>query len=107
MINRDVFEDLFVLELANNHLGSLDRGKRIIDDFSKVVRYNNVRASIKLQLRDVDSFVHESHRHRTDVRYIKKTLDTKLSRADMVALVEQIRRSGCIPMATPFDERSG
>ena len=54
-INRDFFEDLFVLEMANNHWGRLDRGKRIVDDFSKVVRYNGIRASIKLQFRDVDS----------------------------------------------------
>ena len=105
-INRDIFEDLFVLELANNHLGSLERGRRIVDDFAKVVRYNNVRAAIKLQFRDVDAFIHPRHRHRTDVRYIKKTLDTKLVRADFVDLVQHIRKSGCIPMATPFDETS-
>ena len=106
MINRDIFEDLFVLELANNHWGSLERGKRIVDDFAKVVRYNNVRAAIKIQLRDVDSFIHEAHRHRTDVRYIKKTLDTKLSREDYIELIAHIRRSGCMPMATAFDEPS-
>jgi sialic acid synthase SpsE len=106
MINRDIFEDLFVLEMANNHWGSLERGKRIVDDFSKVARYNNVRAAIKIQLRDVDSFIHENHRHRTDVRYIKKTLDTKMSREDYVDLVQHIRKSGCIPMATAFDEKS-
>ena len=26
MIDKDVFEDLFVLEMANNHLGSVERG---------------------------------------------------------------------------------
>ncbi len=105
-IRRDVFEDLFVLELANNHLGSLDRGRRIISDFAKVVRYNNVRAAIKLQFRDVDSFVHPAHRDRTDVRYIKKTLDTKMTVADFEELTHHIVKSGCIPMATPFDEQS-
>ncbi|HCV22153.1 MAG TPA: N-acetylneuraminic acid synthase [Candidatus Latescibacteria bacterium] len=105
-IKRDVFDGLFILELANNHWGSLERGKRIVDDFAKVVRYNNVRAAIKLQFRDVDAFIHPHHRHRTDVRYIKKTLDTKLSHADFVEFAEYIRASGCIPMATPFDEAS-
>lgn len=105
-INRDVFEDLFVLELANNHWGRLERGKRIVDDFAKVVRYNGVRASIKLQLRDVSTFIHKDHMTRTDVRYIKKTVDTQMPQADFVALVEHIKRSGCIPMATPFDEKS-
>ena len=105
-INRDVFDELFVLEMANNHWGSLDRGKRIVDDFAKVVRYNSVRASIKMQLRDVDSFIHPKHRHRTDVRYIKKTLDTKMSKDDFRELTSYIRKSGCIPTATPFDEES-
>lgn len=105
-INRDVFDELFVLEMANNHWGSLERGKKIVDDFSKVVRYNGVRASIKMQLRDVDTFIHPLHRHRTDVRYIKKTLDTKMSQDDFRELTAYIRKSNCIPTATPFDERS-
>lgn len=105
-INRDVFEDLFVLELANNHWGRLDRGIRIVDDFAKVVRYNGVRASIKLQLRDVESFIHKDHKDRTDVRYIKKTMDTQMAEHDFMELVMHIKKSGCIPTATPFDEKS-
>ncbi len=105
-INRDIFEDLFVLELANNHWGSFERGARIVNDFAKVVRYNNVRAAIKLQFRNVDEFIHPAYRHRTDIRYIKKTLDTKMSVEDYAELCQLVRRSGCIPMATPFDEAS-
>jgi len=105
-INRDVFEDLFVLELANNHWSRLERGKRIVDDFAKVVRYNGIRASIKLQFRDVDNFIHPEFRDRSDIRYVKKTLDTKLSKDDFGQLIDHIRRAGCIPMVTPFDEAS-
>jgi N-acetylneuraminate synthase len=105
-INRDIFDELFVLELANNHWGSVERGKRIIDDFARVARYNNVRAAIKLQFRDVETFVHPAHRDRTDVRYIQKTLDTKMSAEHLGELIQHIKRSDCIPMATPFDERS-
>ena len=101
-----LFEDLFVLELANNHWGRLERGLRIVTDFSRVVRFNNVKAAIKLQFRDVDSFIHADARERDDVRYIKKTLDTQMSRDDYETLVKAIRAAGCIPMATPFDEKS-
>ena len=52
-------------------------------EFATVVRYNNVRAAIKLQFRDVDTFIHKDFRHREDIRYIKKTLDTRLSRDEM------------------------
>ena len=43
----DIFKDLFVLELANNHWGSVERGHRIINSFAQVVRFNNVRAAVK------------------------------------------------------------
>lgn len=106
MIDKDIFEDLFVLEMANNHWGKLDRGLKIVSEFSKIVRFNNVRAAIKLQFRDVEKFVHKDFRERSDVRYIKKTLDTRMSDESYAALTKAIRQSGCIPMATPFDERS-
>src|SRR5262249_879333 len=100
------FEDLFVLELANNHWGNLQRGLRIIREFARVVHYNNTRAAIKLQFRDVEHFIHKDFRHRSDLRYIKKPLDTRLSRGEFALLVAATRRHGCIPCATPFDERS-
>jgi len=106
MINRDFFNDLFILEMANNHWGKLDRGLKIIEQFSKVVRFNNVRASIKLQFRDVENFIHKDFRNRQDIRYIKKTMDTRMNRKDLATLVEAIRAGGCIPSATPFDEAS-
>ena len=47
-----------LLEIANNHWGSLDRGMKLITEYSRLVRFNNVRGAIKLQFRDVDSFIH-------------------------------------------------
>ncbi|MFI5181357.1 MAG: N-acetylneuraminate synthase family protein [Thermoanaerobaculia bacterium] len=105
-VDQDIFNELFVLEMANNHLGKVERGLRIIRDFSKVVRYNSIRAAIKLQIRDVDTFIHKDFRGRQDIRYIKKTMDTQMSREDFTTLVEAIRRASCVPVATPFDEAS-
>lgn len=90
-----IFEDLFVLELANNHWGSVERGLKIIQQFSGAVRFSNVRAAIKLQFRDVDAFVHKDFKEHTDIRYVKKTLDTKLSEEQFSALVKAIK----IPVA--------
>lgn len=106
--NRDrrIFENLFVLELANNHWGSIERGLKIVRDFGTIVRYNNVRAAIKLQFRDVDSFIHVDFRGTTDLRYVSKTEATKLTRDEFATLVAEIRNVACIPMATPFDEAS-
>ena len=52
-MSASIFNDLFVLELANNHWGKLDRGLKIVSDFARVVRFNDVHAAIKLQFRDV------------------------------------------------------
>jgi len=105
-MNADFFDDLFVLEVANNHLGSVQRGLKIISDFTRIVRFNNVRAAIKLQFRDVERFIHKDFRERQDIRYIKKTLDTQLTKKEYAVLVDAIRKGGCIPMSTPFDEKS-
>jgi sialic acid synthase SpsE len=106
MIDRDIFEDLFVLEMANNHWGSVERGLKIVTAFSQIVRFNNVRAAIKLQFRDIDSFIHKDFRDRPEIRYIKKTIDTRMSEEEFATLVKAIRQASCMPMATPFDEKS-
>jgi sialic acid synthase SpsE len=102
----EIFEDLFVLEMASNHQGKVERGLEIISKFSKVARFNNVRAAIKLQFRNLDSFVHKDFIDRNDIRYVKRVSDTRLSKEDFATLVEAIRKSNCIPMSTPFDEKS-
>ena len=104
--DKNLFENLFVLELAKNHLGKLDRGLKIIRDHGAIVRYNNVKAALKLQFRDVDEFIHPDFKGNANMRYIKKTEDTKLSREDFSRMVEEIKNVNCIPMATPFDEAS-
>jgi sialic acid synthase SpsE len=106
MNKNSIFDDLFVLELANNHWGSLERGLKIISDYGKIVRFNNIRAAIKLQFRNVDTIIHKDYRNRTDIRYIKKTLATKMSHEDYAIMVDAIKRNGCIPMSSPFDEDS-
>ena len=105
-MKNNIFEDLFVLELANNHWGDVERGKKIITDFSRIVRFNNVKAAIKLQFRDVDHFIHKDFKNRDDITYIKKTLKTKMLEEEYGALVDAIRKAGCITMSTPFDEKS-
>ena len=56
------FKDLFVLDMANNHQGSLEHGKDIISELSKVIKNNEVKAGIKFQFRDLPEFVHRDQR---------------------------------------------
>src|SRR3954454_1013111 len=106
MVSRDIFEDLFVLEMTNNHLGRLERGIEIVRQHAQVVRENNIRAAIKVQFRDVDSFIHDDLKCRTDIRYVRRVIETQMSKSDYSTLLAAIRDAGCIPMATPFDEAS-
>lgn len=106
LVTESIFNDLFVLELANNHWGKLERGLKIIRDFSRVVKFNNVHAAIKLQFRDVDNFIHPEFRDRADIRYIKKTLDTQMPWENLRLMVETVRDCGMVTMVTPFDEVS-
>jgi N-acetylneuraminate synthase len=116
MNKNKVFDNLFVLELANNHWGSLERGKKIVREFAKVVKKRGVKASIKLQFRDVENFIHKDFKNEgqgVDLtklpkrsRYIQKTSKTKLSYDEFKQLVDYIKSHDCIPMATPFDEKS-
>lgn len=105
-MEKNIFDNLFVLELANNHWGKLSRGIEIIENFAKIIRFNNVRAAIKLQFRDVDNFIHKDFKDREDIRYIKKTIDTKMDIKDYQIMTDCIKQNGCVPMATPFDETS-
>lgn len=115
-MNNKIFEDLFVLELANNHWGDLNRGKEIVRQFAKVVKENKIKAAIKLQFRDVDSFIHKDFKKDGDgedllnlpkrSRYIQKTAKTKLTYDEFKELIEYIKQHDCIPMSTPFDEQS-
>lgn len=104
--DRELFENLFVLEVANNHLGSVDRGLKIIRDHGTVAKYNNIKAAVKLQFRDVDEFIHPDFKGSQDHRYIKKTEATKMTREQFDRLIGEIRGMNLIPMSTPFDEKS-
>ena len=115
-MKNEIFQNLFVLELANNHWGSLRRGKQIVKQFAGVVKKNNIKAAIKLQFRDIDNFIHKDYltegkgEKLADLpkrsRYIQKTAKTKLSYESFEKLIDYIRKHDCTPMATCFDEKT-
>jgi len=99
--------NLFALEMANNHMGSVAHGLEVIRQFGKVCRkYPEFKFAFKLQYRDLDTFVHPSMKGRLDVKYIKRFEETRLSRQQFDELVAEIRKQGFLSMATPFDNAS-
>jgi sialic acid synthase SpsE/mannose-6-phosphate isomerase-like protein (cupin superfamily) len=100
------FADLFVFELANNHQGDLEHGKRIVRELGALALRQGIRAAVKLQFRDLDTFIHPAHREKSDNKHIPRFLATRLRPEEFAALVEETRRAGLVTMCTPFDEPS-
>lgn len=100
------FEDLFILDLANNHQGSREHALSVIRAAGEVVRANEVRAALKFQYRQLDTFIHPSHREDSQNKHVKRFLSTRLSNDDFKVMADEVRRCGMITMATPFDEES-
>jgi N-acetylneuraminate synthase len=102
----DLFNELFVLELANNHWGDLRRGLQIVQTYADIIKKYQIKAAIKLQFRDTDTFIHKDYKGRTDIRYVHRTEARILSKKAYRHLVETIRSHNIITMSTPFDEES-
>ncbi len=100
------FNDLFVLDLANNHQGSVEHGLKIIRECGKIVRKHNVRAAIKFQFRQLDSFIHPDHKENSDNKHIPRFLSTRLSQSDWKTLFDAVKEEGMLTMCTPFDNES-
>ena len=98
---------LIVLEMANNHMGDIAHGFKVISDFGAVCRkFPEFKFAFKLQYRELDTFIHPSMRGRDDIKYIKRFSETKLTRENFDQLVSKIREEGFLAMATPFDNAS-
>jgi sialic acid synthase SpsE/uncharacterized cupin superfamily protein len=100
------FRNLFVLDLANNHQGSVDHGLDVIRRHAEAVHKHGARAAVKFQFRDLDTFVHPSHARESTNKHIPRFLSTRLSRQDYEQLFDEVKRQGLYTMCTPFDENS-
>jgi sialic acid synthase SpsE/quercetin dioxygenase-like cupin family protein len=97
---------LFVFEMANNHQGDVEHGLRIISEMGQIAGRYGIRAAVKLQYRDLDSFIHPDYVQRKDVKHIPRFLTTRLAERDFRRLVSATRHAGLLTMVTPFDEPS-
>lgn len=100
------FADLFVLDLANNHQGSVEHALRIIAEVGAVVRATRARAAFKFQFRQLDTFVHPAHQQGSNNKHIPRFLSTRLGREQFARLTQAVRDAGMLTISTPFDEES-
>lgn len=99
-----IFDDLFIFEMANSHQGSVEHGIDIIKEMGRIARKHNIKAAVKLQYRNLDTFIHPDYKGRTDVKHIPRFMSTRLNFEQFSQLVDAIRDEGLIAMSTPFDE---
>jgi sialic acid synthase SpsE/quercetin dioxygenase-like cupin family protein len=100
------FEDLFVLDLANNHQGSVDHGRRIIARCAEAAERHGVRAAIKFQFRDLPDFVHVDEQREPRNKHVPRFLSTLMPWEGFAELLAAVRSHGMLAMCTPFDESS-
>ncbi len=100
------FKDLFVLDMANNHQGSLQHGRRIIREMGAVVREAGVRAAMKFQFRQLDTFIHPAHQEGSEYKYVQRFLSTRLKQDEFKLMLDDIHSQGLVAICTPFDEES-
>lgn len=100
------FDELFIYDLANNHQGDLAHAQQIIGAVGSVSRAAKVRGALKFQFRQLDSFIHPDYRTRTDLKFIKRFSETRLSMDDFRSLAKSVKDAGLLTMCTPFDEES-
>jgi sialic acid synthase SpsE/quercetin dioxygenase-like cupin family protein len=99
---------LFVFEMANNHMGRVEHGLRIIREVyeASFPFRSRFRLAFKLQYRDLDTFIHPAYQGRSDIKYVKRFSETRLSDEDFRALKAEMDALGFLAICTPFDEAS-
>lgn len=106
------FEDLtktgplLVLDLANNHNGSVEHGKKIVVAIKDALRECSLPVAIKFQYRDLDTFIHPAFKGRQDIKYVKRFESTRLSWDEFRELRDFVSENGFLAACTPFDEAS-
>lgn len=100
------FDKLFIFEMANNHMGDVEHGLRIIREFASVCKDYDFKFAFKFQYRDLDTFIHPAYKNRNDIKYVKRFMETRLSEDIQRCLHDEARALGFITICTPFDENS-
>lgn len=99
---------LFVFEMANNHQGDIEHGKKIIREMERVsAPYREIfDFAVKFQYRDLDTFIRPDYKNRMDIKNIKRFQDTRLSQEEFLDLKYTAEECHFFTMCTPFDELS-
>jgi len=100
-------KQLVIIEMANNHMGDVSHGIKIIDKyFNLAKKFNqNIDFAIKFQFRDIKTYIHEDFLSNTEDKYVSRFLETQFSENEWKRLINYAK-SKFITICTPFDEKS-
>ncbi len=97
---------MFIYEMANNHMGDVEHGVRIVRELKASSEEFPFRFCVKLQYRDIDSCIHPDYKARYDLKYVKRFSETRLSWEQYRQIKDAIVDAGFLSMCTPWDEGS-
>ena len=94
-----------ILEMANNHMGDVDHGLKLISELARVTADYEFDFFVKYQFRDLETLIHDEHKG-SDLKYIRRFEETVLTEYEWQTLIDLTRQLGFGVMVTPFDEAS-
>ncbi len=100
------FDNLIVLDLANNHQGSVDHAKKIIEQLASVINEFDFKFALKFQFRDLPKFIHKNEIKLNKNKHVPRFLETMLTWDEFSELKNFAKNKGFYTICTPFDENS-
>src|ERR1039458_979745 len=97
---------VFIYEMANNHMGDVEHGIRIVRELKNASEGFPFDFCVKLQYRHIDSCIHPAYQGRYDLKYVKRFSETRLSWDQYRKIKDAIVEAGFLSMCTPWDEVS-
>ena len=97
---------LFIFEMANNHMGSVEHGLRIVKAMHDAAKDFPFHFAVKLQYRDIETFIHPDYHGRMDLKFVKRFSETQMSWDEYRRIADATHEHGMLAICTPWDEIS-
>ena len=85
------FKNLFIYDMANNHMGDMDHAAKIIEEVARVSNAAGVRGALKFQFRQLDTFIHPDFKGNMDHKFVKRFSETRLEMDQFAKLAKMVR----------------
>lgn len=102
---KNIFDNLIIFEMANNHMGDFDHAKTIIEKYACFIsKYPKFKFAMKFQMRDLETLIHKRHQENSENQAVKRFQSTSLNYDQFKFLKNYASELGFITACTAFDE---